>query len=111
MTTETIAIVDRGRGPQLSTSRITVQDLVPYFQAGCLFDEIIRWLPTLSVDELAVAEQYYLDHRETLDELDRRVREHRSTQMQLQESRFPKTPSSSADRIERMKQPRALSGH
>jgi hypothetical protein len=29
-----IAIVDRGRGLQLSTSRITVQDLVPYFQRG-----------------------------------------------------------------------------
>ncbi len=29
---KTIEIVDRGRGPQLSTSRITVQDLVPYFQ-------------------------------------------------------------------------------
>ena len=26
-----IQIVDRGRGLQLSTSRITVQDLVPYF--------------------------------------------------------------------------------
>jgi hypothetical protein len=28
---KTTEIVDRGRGPQLSTSRITVQDLVPYF--------------------------------------------------------------------------------
>lgn len=27
-----IQIVDRGRGLQLSTSRVTVQDLVPYFQ-------------------------------------------------------------------------------
>lgn len=29
-----VVIVDRGRGPQLSTSRITVQDLFPYFQLG-----------------------------------------------------------------------------
>ena len=26
-----IQIIDRGRGLQLSTSRVTVQDLVPYF--------------------------------------------------------------------------------
>ncbi len=30
-----ISIIDRGRGPQLSTSGITVQDLVPYLQLGC----------------------------------------------------------------------------
>ena len=35
-----IRIVDRGRGLQLSTSRITVQDLVPYFQDGCSYEEI-----------------------------------------------------------------------
>ena len=35
MTTKSIEIVDRGRGLQLSTSRVTVQDLVPYFQEGC----------------------------------------------------------------------------
>ena len=46
MTTETIAIVDHGRGLQLSTSRVTVQDLVPYFQEGCSNEEIIRWIPT-----------------------------------------------------------------
>jgi hypothetical protein len=39
---ETIEIVDRGRGPQLSTSRVTVQDLVPYFQDACSHEEISR---------------------------------------------------------------------
>jgi uncharacterized protein (DUF433 family) len=70
-----IQIVDRGRGPQLSTSRVTVQDLVPYFQEGCSHDEIIRWAPTLTHEEVAVVERYYQDHKEALDEEDRRIRE------------------------------------
>jgi uncharacterized protein (DUF433 family) len=57
MHTETIEIVDRGRGPQLSTSRITVQDLVPYFQEGCSHAEIMRWIPTVSAEEIAVVER------------------------------------------------------
>jgi hypothetical protein len=52
-----IQIVNRGRGLQLSTSRVTVQDLVPYFQEGCSYDEIIRWIPTLTHDEIAVVER------------------------------------------------------
>ena len=47
-----ITLVDRGRGLQLSTSRITVHDLVPYFQEGCSDDEIIRWLPSLTHEEI-----------------------------------------------------------
>jgi uncharacterized protein (DUF433 family) len=70
-----ITIVDRGRGLQLSTSRITVQDLVPYFQRGLSHDEIIRWIPTLTENELAVVERYYREHRQELDEQDRRIRE------------------------------------
>ncbi len=73
--TETIKIIDRGRGPQLSTSRVTVQDLVPYFQEGCSREEIIRWIPTLSTAEIAVAERYYREHQESLDEEDRLIRE------------------------------------
>src|SRR5882762_3815426 len=71
----TIQIVDRGRGPQLSTSRITVLDLVHYFQRGASYDEIIRWIPTLSHEEIAVVERYYRDHQEEMDEQDRRIRE------------------------------------
>jgi uncharacterized protein (DUF433 family) len=73
--TESIEIVDRGRGPQLSTSRVTVQDLVPYFQEGCSHAEIIRWIPTLTTEEIAVVERYYRDHQEQLDEEDRVIRE------------------------------------
>jgi uncharacterized protein (DUF433 family) len=75
MNTATIQIIDRGRGPQLSTSRVTVQDLVPYFQEGCSFEEIRRWIPTLSAAEIAVVERYYREHRRALDEEDRLIRE------------------------------------
>ncbi len=70
-----IAIVDRGRGPQLSTTRITVQDLVPYFQGGCSYEEIIRWIPTLTPEEIQVVERYYKEHKEEVLEVDRRIRE------------------------------------
>jgi uncharacterized protein (DUF433 family) len=70
-----ITIIDRGRGPQLSTSRITVQDLVPYFQDNCSEDEILRWMPVLTREELAVVERYYRENQAALDEQDRRIRE------------------------------------
>jgi uncharacterized protein (DUF433 family) len=73
-----IEIVDCGRGPQLSTSRVTVQDLVPYFQEGCAHGEIIRWIPTLTAEEIAVVERYYREHQEQLDEEDRLIRERSS---------------------------------
>ena len=68
-----LALVDRGRGLQLSTSRITVQDLVPYFQRGCSYEEIMRWMPTLNRDEIALVEKYYSEHKNELDEEDRDV--------------------------------------
>jgi uncharacterized protein (DUF433 family) len=75
MNTQTTRIIDRGRGPQLSTSRVTVQDLVPYFQEGCSYEEIIHWIPTLSAEEIAVVERYYREHQKELDEEDRLIRE------------------------------------
>ena len=50
MQTETIEIVDRGRGPHLATSRITVLDLVPYFQKGRSCEDIIRWMTDTMAD-------------------------------------------------------------
>jgi hypothetical protein len=79
MNTETIQIIDCGRGLQLSTSRVTMQDLVPYFQEGGPANDIQRWIPTLTAEEIAVAEKYYREHKEELDAEDRRIRE-RSTE-------------------------------
>src|SRR5262245_51853044 len=75
-----VVIVDRGRGLQLSTSRVTVQDLVPYFQEGCSSEEIIRWIPTLTIEEIAVVRRYYQEHQEELDAQDRQIRERSAQQ-------------------------------
>ncbi len=69
-----IEIVDRGRGPQLSTSRITVQDLVPYFQQGCSHEEIMRWIPVLTGEEIQIVKEYVKNHYEEVMEQDRRIR-------------------------------------
>jgi uncharacterized protein (DUF433 family) len=74
MKSDAIQIVDRGRGLQLSTSRVTVQDLVPYFQEGCSHQEIILWIPTLTIEEIETVERYYRDHQAELDEQDRQIR-------------------------------------
>jgi uncharacterized protein (DUF433 family) len=100
--TETIEIVERGRGAQLSTSRITVQDLVPYFQGGCTHEEILLWMPTLTSDEIEVVERYYREHQAVLDEEDQRIRAHVAEQLRLQRLRFPEEPREA--RLARMKE-------
>ena len=74
-----ITIVDKGRGPQLSTSRITVQDLVPYFQLKYSCDDIMKIMPTLSVAEIQAVERYVEEHHEEVMEEDRRIRERNAT--------------------------------
>lgn len=44
----TVQIVDRGRGPQLTTSRITVLDVFYYLHRGYDFDFIHRAMPSLT---------------------------------------------------------------
>ncbi len=100
--TNEITIVDRGRGPQRSTCRITVLDLVPYFQKGCAYEEIMRWIPTLSHEEIALVERFYLDHKDEFDEKDLRARAYREEQIRLQRLRFPEVDRET--RLARMKE-------
>ena len=72
---KTIEIVDRGRGPQLSTSRITVQDVVPMMQRNCTPEEIMELIPVLTRDEIHVIQQYVRDHYDDVMAQDRRIRE------------------------------------
>jgi uncharacterized protein (DUF433 family) len=97
-----IAIVDHGRGQQLSTCRITVLDLVPYFQRNAAYEEIVRWVPTLSGEEIAVAEQYYRVHKAEFDEKDRRARERREEQVRLHREKFPEMNGTSEERRARL---------
>jgi len=87
--TEEVTLVDRGRGLQLSNNRITVADLVPYFRRDVSYDEIIRWIPSLSHADIALIEGYYRQHKEELDERDRKIDEYREEQARLQRLRFP----------------------
>src|SRR5437879_4898802 len=96
-----ITIVDRGRGPQLSTCRITVLDLVPYFQRGG-YDEIVRWIPTLSREEVAVVEQFYREHQVEFDEKDRLARARREEQVRQQHLKFPELNGTPEERKARL---------
>jgi len=98
-----ISLVDRGRALQLSTTRITVQDLVPYFQQGCSHEEIMRWIPTLTHEEITVVEQYYQQHKAELDEEDRQIREYREEQIRWQRLRFPQFEGTHEERMARLR--------
>src|SRR5438876_2519537 len=100
---KTIELVDRGRGLQLSTSRITVQDLVPYFQEGCSNEEIIRWIPTLTAEEIAVVERYYREHQAELDEEDRLIGDRTAERVQQQRLRFPEFEGTPEERLARLR--------
>src|SRR5689334_13663620 len=69
-----IKIVERGRGPQLSTKRITVQDLVPYFQRNLTNEEILGIMPILTIEEIRAVEAYVRANFEAEMEQDRRIR-------------------------------------
>jgi uncharacterized protein (DUF433 family) len=84
-----VHIVDYGRGPQLSTSRITVLDLVHYFQQGTSYEEILRWIPILTREEIALVEKHYLEHKDEFDAKERRAREYREEQIRRQRLRIP----------------------
>jgi uncharacterized protein (DUF433 family) len=104
MNTNHIELVERGRGLQLSTSRITVQDLVPYFQEGCSYEEIIRWIPTLSHEEIALVEGYYRAHQTELDEEDRLIRKRTDERVRLQRLQLPEFEGTPQERMARLKQ-------
>jgi len=73
-----IEIVDRGRGPQLSSCRITVQDIVPYLQQGCSCEEIITIMPVLTKEDIMSVRQYVRDNHDAVMEQDKRIRERNS---------------------------------
>src|SRR3989442_8004637 len=75
MRTEAIRIVDRGRGPQLSSCRITVQDLVPYIQQNLTHQQIQEIMPVLSDEEIRVIEQYVRENYDGVMEQDRCIRQ------------------------------------
>jgi hypothetical protein len=87
MKTETIEIVDLGRGPQLSTSRITVLDVSYYLHRGYDFDFIHRAMPSLTREEFDAVVAFVNGHHDELVEKDRRADEFHQRGMEAQHAK------------------------
>src|SRR5262245_53550533 len=69
-----IAIIDRGRGPELATIRITVYDVIPYLEAGHTPTYIAAVL-SLSTAEVLALMQYIEEHKEEVMAEHRKIEE------------------------------------
>ena len=85
--THDIQIIDRGRGPQLSTSRITVLDVFYYLHRGYDFDFVQQAMPSLSREEFEAVVGYVNEHHDELVERDRRAEEFVRQGVEAQRSR------------------------
>lgn len=81
---EIIEIVERGRGPQLSTSRITVQDLLPYYREGASNEEIKRWMTSLTDEEIDVLRAYISTHYAEVLQDEKEIAEYHARMRALQ---------------------------
>lgn len=101
---QTIEIVDRGRGAQLSSSRITVQDVVPYLQKQFTYEQVHDIMPVLTFEEFQVLEKYVQEHFEEVMEQDRRIGERSAAR------RKPAAVEEAErkERLERLEKTRAL---
>ena len=87
MKTETIEIVDHGRGPQLSTTRITVLDIFYWLHRGHGWDRVHESMPTLTREEFDVVMDYINQHHAELVEKDRLAEERTERRMAEQHAR------------------------
>lgn len=75
MKTETVRIVDLGRGPQIEGHRLTVMDVFYYLHRGHDFDFIQRAMPSLTREQFDAVVEYANEHHAELEAQDRRVEE------------------------------------
>lgn len=59
-------IYDRGRGPELAGTRITVYNLLPYFLDPTATEEYVCRLYQLTAEQVAAARAYIFHHLETV---------------------------------------------
>jgi len=59
----------------------------------------MRWLLTLTHDEIAIVERYYRRHKDELDAYESRIRAHRAQQIRLQRLRFPEREGNANQRL------------
>jgi uncharacterized protein (DUF433 family) len=65
-------IIDRGRGPEIAGTRITVYDVLDYHKTGWHRDMIADTLE-LSSQEVEVAIRYFEEHRDEVMEVYQRI--------------------------------------
>jgi uncharacterized protein (DUF433 family) len=87
MKTDTVQIVDLGRGPQIKGHRLTVMDVFYYLHRGYDFDFIQKAMPSLTREQFDAVVQYVNEHRAELEEKDRRVEEFHRRGMEAQHAR------------------------
>jgi uncharacterized protein (DUF433 family) len=75
MKTETVGIVDIGRGPQIEGHRLTVMDVFYYLHRGHDFDYIRCALPSLAREQFEAVVAYVNAHRDELVARDRQAEE------------------------------------
>ncbi|MFO0965387.1 MAG: DUF433 domain-containing protein [Gemmataceae bacterium] len=87
MATRAVEIVDRGRGPQLSTSRITVLDVFYYLHRGYDWTFVHEAMPSLSREQFDAIVAYVKEHHDELVERDRRADEFQRRAIEAQRAR------------------------
>src|SRR4051794_5988346 len=60
------AIINRGRGPEIAGSRITVYDVLAETEAGATPEDLARWYE-LAVEQILLALRYIDEHREEVE--------------------------------------------
>lgn len=75
MNTQTVRIVDIGRGPQIEGHRLTVMDVFYYLHRGRDFEFIHRAMPSLTREEFYAVVEYVKEHHDELVEEDLQVEE------------------------------------
>ena len=78
-------------------------DLVQYLKQSWAYDDIIQCIPSLTPEEIAVVDAYYRQHKDELDEKDRRVQEYREEQLRIQRERFPMPEETKDERMARFR--------
>jgi uncharacterized protein (DUF433 family) len=71
---EEVKIIDRGRGPELSTIRITVYDIIPYMQRGYSPAGIADAFG-ISLAQVEALLRYIEEHKEEVMEENRKIEE------------------------------------
>src|SRR5260370_35575990 len=69
-----VKIIDRGRGPELATIRITIYDILPYVLKGWRADSIAISFG-IRIVEVEALVRYFEEHREEILAMNRKILE------------------------------------